>query len=183
MWVLIRRQHTWVFDEKVRFAMPRHYFLWDIPSLHTSSLHHISVSDIKLFVWGISSNMEPQLSEEHGVRIAVEGCVCYDHFSTTLWCVWLTTKQGHGTLHAIYASIERACAVKGWPGVDLLIIGGDFQVLDFPMLSRNQQQMLISQKNSQYEMHMIYNVYPCQQNTATCTTFTNTTPEHAKHPT
>lgn len=37
--------------------------------------------------------------------------------------------QGHGTLHAIYASIERACAVKGWPGVDLLIIGGDFQVL------------------------------------------------------
>ncbi|KAI4727578.1 hypothetical protein E4T49_04644 [Aureobasidium sp. EXF-10728] len=52
--------------------------------------------------------MEPQLSEEHGVRIAVEGC-------------------GHGTLHAIYASIERACAVKGWPGVDLLIIGGDFQ--------------------------------------------------------
>jgi len=47
--------------------------------------------------------------EEKGVRIAVEGC-------------------GHGTLHAIYASVERSCAVKGWPGVDLLIIGGDFQV-------------------------------------------------------
>ena len=92
-------------------------------------------------------------------------------------------QQGHGTLHAIYASIERACAVKGWSGVDLLIIGGDFQVLDFPMLSWNQQQMLISQKNSQYEMHMIYNVYPCQQNTAICTISTNTTPEHAKHPT
>lgn len=45
-------------------------------------------------------------------------------------------QQGHGTLHAIYASIERACAVKGWPGVDLFIIGGDFQVLDFPMLPR-----------------------------------------------
>ena len=53
--------------------------------------------------------MEPQLSEENGVRIAVEGC-------------------GHGTLHAIYASVERSCAVKGWPSVDLLIIGGDFQV-------------------------------------------------------
>lgn len=49
-----------------------------------------------------------ELKEEHGVRLAIEGC-------------------GHGTLHAIYASIELACKVKGWPGVDLLIIGGDFQ--------------------------------------------------------
>lgn len=48
------------------------------------------------------------LSEENGVRLAVEGC-------------------GHGTLHAIYASVEEACKHKGWPGVDLLIIGGDFQ--------------------------------------------------------
>ena len=52
--------------------------------------------------------MEPQLTEEHGLRLAIEGC-------------------GHGTLHAIYASIEEACKRKGWPGVDLLIIGGDFQ--------------------------------------------------------
>lgn len=52
--------------------------------------------------------MEVDLKEEHGVRLAIEGC-------------------GHGTLHAIYASIEEACKQKGWPGVDLLIIGGDFQ--------------------------------------------------------
>ncbi|KAI6794197.1 DBR1-domain-containing protein, partial [Hortaea werneckii] len=52
--------------------------------------------------------MEPELKEEHGVRLAIEGC-------------------GHGTLHAIYASVEEACKQKGWPGVDLLIIGGDFQ--------------------------------------------------------
>lgn len=45
-----------------------------------------------------------------GVRIAVEGC-------------------GHGTLHAIYASVEQSCKVKGWPGVDLLIICGDFQAV------------------------------------------------------
>lgn len=51
---------------------------------------------------------EIELKEENGVRLAIEGC-------------------GHGTLHAIYASIEQACKVKGWPGVDLLIIGGDFQ--------------------------------------------------------
>jgi lariat debranching enzyme len=49
-----------------------------------------------------------ELEEENGIRLAIEGC-------------------GHGTLHAIYASIEQACKVKGWPGVDLLIIGGDFQ--------------------------------------------------------
>jgi hypothetical protein len=42
-------------------------------------------------------------------RIAVEGC-------------------GHGTLKAIYASVEKSCEAKGWPNVDLLIIGGDFQV-------------------------------------------------------
>lgn len=43
------------------------------------------------------------------LRIAVEGC-------------------GHGTLNSIYASVEKACQVKGWEGIDLLIIGGDFQV-------------------------------------------------------
>jgi lariat debranching enzyme len=46
---------------------------------------------------------------EGGLRIAVEGC-------------------GHGTLHEIYASVKKSCELKGWPGVDLLIIGGDFQV-------------------------------------------------------
>ncbi|KAK3626394.1 lariat debranching enzyme [Elasticomyces elasticus] len=52
--------------------------------------------------------MDVSLSEQDGVRLAVEGC-------------------GHGTLHAIYASVEEACKRKDWPGVDLLIIGGDFQ--------------------------------------------------------
>lgn len=49
-----------------------------------------------------------QLQETNGVRIAIEGC-------------------GHGTLHAIYASVTEACSHLGWPGVDLLIIAGDFQ--------------------------------------------------------
>lgn len=49
------------------------------------------------------------LQERRGVRVAIEGC-------------------GHGTLHAIYASVEKSCKVKGWSGVDVLIIGGDFQV-------------------------------------------------------
>ncbi|KAF2472121.1 uncharacterized protein BDR25DRAFT_221343 [Lindgomyces ingoldianus] len=52
----------------------------------------------------------PNLAAKLGLRIAVEGC-------------------GHGTLHAIYASIKKSCEVKGWDGVDLLIIGGDFQAV------------------------------------------------------
>lgn len=51
----------------------------------------------------------PALKTSQGLRIAVEGC-------------------GHGTLHSIYASVAKACELKQWPGVDLLIIGGDFQV-------------------------------------------------------
>ncbi|WPH04579.1 DBR1-domain-containing protein [Acrodontium crateriforme] len=52
--------------------------------------------------------MDIHLEEKQGVRLAIEGC-------------------GHGTLHAIYASIDEACKRKNWPGVDLLIVGGDFQ--------------------------------------------------------
>ena len=45
------------------------------------------------------------------LKIAVEGC-------------------GHGTLHAIYASIEESSRKKGWEnGPDLVIIGGDFQAV------------------------------------------------------
>ncbi|KAK3304091.1 lariat debranching enzyme, C-terminal domain-containing protein [Chaetomium strumarium] len=48
--------------------------------------------------------------EVSGVRIAVEGC-------------------GHGTLNAIYAAVDRSCKERQWDGVDLLIIGGDFQAV------------------------------------------------------
>ncbi|RDW79041.1 RNA lariat debranching enzyme [Aspergillus mulundensis] len=52
----------------------------------------------------------PSAPSAPSVRIAVEGC-------------------GHGCLHDIYASVERAANLKGWDGVDLLIIGGDFQAV------------------------------------------------------
>ncbi|APA08506.1 hypothetical protein SS1G_02206 [Sclerotinia sclerotiorum 1980 UF-70] len=54
--------------------------------------------------------MAASIQEVNGLRIAVEGC-------------------GHGTLNAIYASIEKACEARNWDGVDLLIIGGDFQAV------------------------------------------------------
>ncbi|KAI9652783.1 MAG: hypothetical protein M1831_006585 [Alyxoria varia] len=45
------------------------------------------------------------------IRIAVEGC-------------------GHGTLDAIYDAVTRSCQARNWEsGVDLLIIGGDFQAV------------------------------------------------------
>ncbi|KAE8152900.1 lariat debranching enzyme, C-terminal domain-containing protein [Aspergillus avenaceus] len=44
------------------------------------------------------------------IRVAFEGC-------------------GHGCLNDIYASVEKAATLKGWDGVDLLIIGGDFQAV------------------------------------------------------
>ncbi|KAK8166684.1 lariat debranching enzyme, C-terminal domain-containing protein [Phyllosticta citrichinensis] len=55
--------------------------------------------------------------EMKALRVAIEGC-------------------GHGTLHSIYASIAQTCKKKGWhDGVDLLIIGGDFQAV------RNSQDL------------------------------------------
>ncbi|TGO45382.1 hypothetical protein BCON_0398g00070 [Botryotinia convoluta] len=54
--------------------------------------------------------MAASIQEVNGLRVAVEGC-------------------GHGTLNAIYSSIEKACEARSWDGVDLLIIGGDFQAV------------------------------------------------------
>ncbi|KAK2746959.1 hypothetical protein FQN57_002531 [Myotisia sp. PD_48] len=50
--------------------------------------------------------------EEAGpkLRVAVEGC-------------------GHGKLHEIYASVTKSAEKLGWDGVDLVIIGGDFQAV------------------------------------------------------
>ncbi|KAK3680462.1 lariat debranching enzyme, C-terminal domain-containing protein [Podospora appendiculata] len=56
------------------------------------------------------SAIEIQTATVQGVRVAVEGC-------------------GHGTLNAIYAAVERSCKERSWDGVDILIIGGDFQAV------------------------------------------------------
>ncbi|PYI11496.1 RNA lariat debranching enzyme [Aspergillus sclerotiicarbonarius CBS 121057] len=54
--------------------------------------------------------MEVPTSNPASIRVALEGC-------------------GHGCLHDIYASVARAAELKGWDGVDLVIIGGDFQAV------------------------------------------------------
>lgn len=43
--------------------------------------------------------------------------------------------KGHGTLNAIYAAVEQSCKQRQWDGVDLVIIGGDFEVCPFPRLA------------------------------------------------
>ncbi|KAI1076461.1 lariat debranching enzyme, C-terminal domain-containing protein [Whalleya microplaca] len=55
-----------------------------------------------------AASLANTMYEKDGVRIAVEGC-------------------GHGTLDAIYAAVAKSCEARKWDGVDLLIIGGDFQ--------------------------------------------------------
>lgn len=89
--------------------------------------------------------MEVQLSERDGVRLAVEGC-------------------GHGTLHAIYASIEEACRRKGWPGVDLLIIGGDFQAV------RNAYDLNCVSMPAKYRQMCDFHEYYSGQRYAPCLT-------------
>ncbi|KAM7214581.1 Lariat debranching enzyme, C-terminal domain containing protein [Rhypophila decipiens] len=55
--------------------------------------------------------IDAPLSECGGVRIAIQGC-------------------GHGQLDNIYEHIQSAAQAKGWnDGVDLVIIGGDFQAV------------------------------------------------------
>ncbi|KAL1971342.1 hypothetical protein VTN77DRAFT_294 [Rasamsonia byssochlamydoides] len=54
--------------------------------------------------------MNRLVSAGASLRVALEGC-------------------GHGKLHDIYAAVEHAAKTKGWDGVDLVIIGGDFQAV------------------------------------------------------
>ncbi|PLB47542.1 DBR1-domain-containing protein [Aspergillus steynii IBT 23096] len=54
--------------------------------------------------------MAAPTSNSASIRVALEGC-------------------GHGCLHDIYASVEKSAELKGWDGVDLLVIGGDFQAV------------------------------------------------------
>ncbi|KAK1816351.1 lariat debranching enzyme [Friedmanniomyces endolithicus] len=89
--------------------------------------------------------MEVSLSEQNGVRLAIEGC-------------------GHGTLHAIYASVEEACKRKGWPDVDLLIIGGDFQSV------RNAYDLNCVSMPAKYRSMCDFHEYYSGQRTAPCLT-------------
>lgn len=60
------------------------------------------------------------------LRVAFEGCVSSPRRGTSL--VSTDYLQGHGCLHDIYSSVEKAASLKGWDNVDLVVIGGDFQV-------------------------------------------------------
>ncbi|EXJ94110.1 hypothetical protein A1O1_02503 [Capronia coronata CBS 617.96] len=72
--------------------------------------------------------------DQASVRVAIEGCA-------------------HGTLHAIYASVEEACRVKGWDGIDLLIIGGDFQAV------RNQHDLNVTSMPQKYRRMADFHEY------------------------
>ncbi|CAK7219422.1 lariat debranching enzyme [Sporothrix bragantina] len=77
----------------------------------------------------------PILRKVGGVRVAIEGC-------------------GHGALDAIYGAVDASCAKRGWSGVDLLIIGGDFQA------TRNAADLNLMSVPSKYramgDFHLYY---------------------------
>ncbi|KAJ4296581.1 lariat debranching enzyme [Kalmusia sp. IMI 367209] len=85
--------------------------------------------------WSTKGMASLTQSAGSGLRVAVEGC-------------------GHGTLHEIYASVKKSCELKGWPGVDLLIIGGDFQAV------RNAHDLkAVSMPEKYYAMHDFHEYY------------------------
>ncbi|KAI1372230.1 lariat debranching enzyme, C-terminal domain-containing protein [Hypoxylon crocopeplum] len=82
--------------------------LWESFDVASSPLHSQTHSTTSKYSSTRQRAMDFNTLEAGGVRLAVQGC-------------------GHGTLDAIYASVTSSCKARGWDGVDLLIIGGDFQ--------------------------------------------------------
>ncbi|OOF99210.1 hypothetical protein ASPCADRAFT_140911 [Aspergillus carbonarius ITEM 5010] len=85
--------------------------------------------------------MEVPTSDSTSIRVALEGC-------------------GHGCLHDIYASVEKAAEMKGWDGVDLVIIGGDFQAV------RNANDMACMSVPKKYKELGDFHEYYSGQRTA-----------------
>ncbi|KAL9109170.1 MAG: hypothetical protein Q9227_006095 [Pyrenula ochraceoflavens] len=79
------------------------------------------------------------------VRVAVEGC-------------------GHGSLHAIYSSLQTACQAQGWSNVDVLIICGDFQAV------RNKLDLNVTAMPAKYRHMMDFNEYYSGVRKAPCLT-------------
>ncbi|TQN69474.1 Lariat debranching enzyme [Colletotrichum shisoi] len=105
----------------------------------------------------ITGEMATQTFETNGVRIAVEGC-------------------GHGTLNAIYAAVAASCEARGWDGVDLLIIGGDFQA------ARNAADLTVMSVPAKYrELGDFWEYYAGHRTAPYLTVFAGGNHEAASH--
>ncbi|ROT43453.1 hypothetical protein SODALDRAFT_342463 [Sodiomyces alkalinus F11] len=101
--------------------------------------------------------MSAKTFEEQGVRVAVEGC-------------------GHGTLNAIYAAVDESCKSRGWDGVDVLIIGGDFQAV------RNSADLTVMSVPAKYrEMADFWEYYAGRRTAPYLTIFIAGNHEAASH--
>ncbi|KAK2058381.1 DBR1-domain-containing protein [Colletotrichum caudatum] len=101
--------------------------------------------------------MATQMFETNDVRIAVEGC-------------------GHGTLNAIYAAVAASCEARGWDGVDLLIIGGDFQA------ARNAADLTVMSVPAKYrELGDFWEYYAGRRTAPYLTVFAGGNHEAASH--
>jgi hypothetical protein len=54
---------------------------------------------------------------------------------SSLFVLILIILQGHGGLNLIYGAVAEAAAQRGWYHIDIVIIGGDFQVCSLPIPS------------------------------------------------
>lgn len=70
-------------------------------------------------------------NEIGGLRVAIEGCVSPPQMNilNSTYADRTEPSQGHGALNPIYDAVKEACARRNWPGVDLVIICGDFQAV------------------------------------------------------
>ncbi|KDN64051.1 putative lariat debranching enzyme domain-containing protein [Colletotrichum sublineola] len=101
--------------------------------------------------------MATQMFDTNGVRIAIEGC-------------------GHGTLNAIYAAVAASCEARGWDGVDLLIIGGDFQA------ARNAADLTVMSVPAKYrELGDFWEYYAGRRTAPYLTVFAGGNHEAASH--
>ncbi|PYH96594.1 DBR1-domain-containing protein [Aspergillus ellipticus CBS 707.79] len=101
--------------------------------------------------------MEIPAPNSASIRVALEGC-------------------GHGCLHDIYASVERTASLRGWNGVDLVIIGGDFQAV------RNSNDLAcMSVPNKYKEMGDFHEYYSGQRTAPYLTIFIGGNHEASNH--
>jgi hypothetical protein len=152
------------------------------PPSYPSFTLHIQIHRFKS-LYSTVTTVSDNMPEQPKLRIAVEGCVSHWLPLNLILlihvpCPVRTTDhlhQGHGTLHSIYASVKESSRIKGWDGVDVLIIGGDFQVGLLCIPAQHDQISLFARL---FEINLTLVSPRCQQNIAKWLIFMNTTGEH-----
>jgi hypothetical protein len=71
---------------------------------------------------------------------------------SSLFVLILIILQGHGGLNLIYGAVAEAAAQRGWYHIDIVIIGGDFQVCSLPIPSFRGGEKTSANSNRPFAM-------------------------------